>query len=139
MIKDLYIYISDTDSSTAFDDKVEQTELFEKIQDVSDENNEVKPTPTTHMFVLDGAETEITNAVISGLSWPALITSAGFFLKQLSPLLIEFMRSRVQKEMTFEIKGVKVTLNGGGDFEKELKKVVSELEVLNEKDSIYKK
>ncbi|WP_439504214.1 hypothetical protein [Methylophaga sp.] len=82
-------------------------------------------------FVANNAGADLANTLLSGLSIPALLTSAGYLLKHLSPLLIEYMRSRSAKEITVDIHGKRITIKGGGDFEDDLNKVIREAEDLD--------
>ncbi len=82
-------------------------------------------------FVANNAGADIANALLSGLSIPALLTSAGYLIKQLSPLLIEYMRSRAAKEITVDVHGKRITIKGGGDFEDELNKVIRQADRLD--------
>jgi hypothetical protein len=82
-------------------------------------------------FVANNSGADIANTLLSGLSIPALLTSTGYLLKHLSPLLIEYMRSRSAKEITVDIHGKRITVKGGGDFEDELNKVIRQAERLD--------
>ena len=76
---------------------------------------------------LNNSESEVVNAVVSGLSIPAIIISAGQLLKHLSPLLVEYMKGKSLREITVESSGKKVTVKGGHNFESDLQKVIENL------------
>jgi hypothetical protein len=134
MNNDLYISLNDS-LPFVVTDKDEQEAMIQKLKIASSEINENAPNQIIRAFTRDSVDAGITNAVLSGLSWPAVITSVGYLLKHLSPIIIEFMKVRAQKEISIEVKGVKMTVKGGGNFEDDLNKLISKIESLDQKES----
>lgn len=90
-----------------------------------------KPSKVLSGLATNSAGAEFTNTLLSGLSIPTVIASGGYLLKHLSPIIIEFMKSRLQKEITVDYKGIRITVKGGGNFENELDKVIERIESLD--------
>lgn len=85
----------------------------------------------TSGFMANNAETEMVNSLLTGFSLPALVTSAGYLLKQLSPLLIQYMKNQSAKEITVSIHGTTITVKGGSNFEEELKAIITQAKKLD--------
>ena len=90
-----------------------------------------KPVKLTSGFVANSEGSELAHALLSGLSIPTLLASGGYLLKHLSPIIIEFMKSRAQKEIAIDYKGTRITVKGGGNFENELDTVIKKIESLD--------
>ncbi|ACV26792.1 hypothetical protein [Kangiella koreensis] len=130
MNTDFLLSINDQNRWKKTDTESQQRLVERLISEVSKiEAGEVKKVRSG--FVPNNAGADFANALLSGLSIPALLTSAGYLLKHLSPLLIEYMRSRSAKEITVDIHGKRITIKGGGDFEDELNKVIQQAETLD--------
>lgn len=82
----------------------------------------------TSSFMANSSEAEIVNSLLMGLSIPTLVTSVGYLLKHLSPLLIQYMKNQSAKEITVDIHGTRITVKGGSNFEKELKVIIRQAE-----------
>ena len=85
----------------------------------------------TSGFMVNNSEAEIVNSVLTGLSIPVLLTSVGYLLKHLSPLLIQYMKNHAAKEITVDIHGTRITVKGGSNFEKELEAIIRQAEKLD--------
>ncbi|QUX92253.1 hypothetical protein CYL31_12955 [Marinomonas sp. A3A] len=85
----------------------------------------------TSGFMTNNSEAEIVNSLLTGLSIPALVTSVGYLLKHLSPLLIQYMKNQSAKEITVDIHGIRITVKGGYNFEKELEAIIRQAEKLD--------
>jgi hypothetical protein len=93
---------------------------------------ESKPNQITSGLTVNASEADIANSIICGFSYPALLCSAGYILKYLSPVLVEYMKSRSQKEITVDFSGKRITVKGGGDFEKNLTDIIEAIEKNND-------
>jgi len=83
-------------------------------------------------FRADNSTVQVANDLITGFSIPAVITSTGFVLKQISPLIIEYLKTRPQKEISIEHKGQKISVKGGGSVGKELHELIRTIDEINQ-------
>src|SRR5699024_4949612 len=97
--------------------------LVERIVKESDRLGAGEIRKVTSGFAVNNAEIEAISSLLSGLSIPALLTSVGYLLKHLSPLLVEYMRNKSSKEITIDAHGKRITIKGGSNFSKELDEV----------------
>lgn len=101
--------------------------MIDKCNDLSvGEINKV-----TSGFMVNNSEAEIVNSLLTGLSIPALVTSVGYLLKHLSPLLLQYMKNQSAKEITVDVHGTRITVKGGSNFEKELEAIIQQAEKLD--------
>ncbi|AXS84272.1 hypothetical protein [Marinobacter sp. Arc7-DN-1] len=109
-------------------DEERQEEVVKRLMDECEVLGEAKPSIMTFGFRTNSSTAQIANDLVSGLSLPALISSAGYVLKHLAPLIIEYLKTRPQKEVTIDYKGHRVTVRGGGDVAKELQNLIRKID-----------
>ena len=132
MNNDFYLSINDQDRWKTTDSE-RQHAIIESLIEECNKCGAGKINKVSSGFVTN-TEADVANLLISGLSIPVVLTSIGYLFKHLSPLLVEYMRSQSSKEITVDIHGKKITIKGGVNFETDLKKVITEVENLGEKD-----
>ena len=109
-------------------DEERQAEVVKQLMQECESQGEQKPNLMTSGFRANSSSAQIASDLISGFSIPAVITSAGFLLKHLAPLISEYLKTRPQKEVTVDYKGHRVTVRGGGDVAKELQDLVQKID-----------
>lgn len=105
-----------------------QEEVVKQLMGECEALGEAKPNIMTSGFRADSSTVQVANELISGFSIPAVITSAGYVLKHLSPWIVEYLKTRPQKEVTIDYKGHQVTVKGGGDVAKELQTLIRKID-----------
>lgn len=109
-------------------DEERQAEVVKQLMHECESQGEQKPNLITSGFRANSSSAHIASDLISGFSIPAVITSAGFLLKHLAPLIIEYLKTRPQKEVTVDYKGYRVTVRGGGDVAKAIQDLVQKID-----------
>ena len=109
-------------------DEDRQAEVVKQLIHECESHGERKPNLMTSGFRANNSSAQIASDLISGFSIPAVITSAGFLLKHLAPLVIEYLKTRPQKEVTVDYKGHRVTIRGGCDVAKELQDLIAKID-----------
>ncbi|MEP3348777.1 MAG: hypothetical protein ABJN96_02360 [Marinomonas sp.] len=133
MNNDFYISITDKDRWNPTDKEGQDLlvkALVNKCNDISaGDINKV-----CSGLIANNSEADIVNSLPSGFSIPVLLTSIGYLLKHLSPLLIQYMKNKASKEITVDIHGKRITIKGGPNFEKELSAIIKQTEKLDVPD-----
>ena len=131
MSNEFYLSIRDTDARKPTDAK-EQAEFVNQLINECVKLGENQPGRIFSGSFRDSAESQVSNVILAGLSIPAVITSVGYLLKYLSPIIVEFMRLRSNKEISINHNNTKITIKGSGNFEHDLDKVIEKIELLEQ-------